>query len=356
MRRKRRAERDATDAVSAAIPRIDVAPLFGPESAARTVADHAIASAAADPGFMTITGLPPELAVDAGVRSELLRIFRLPAVDTRRLWRRKFEPGNPNVYRGWFPLQTGNLTSKEGIDLGADIAHGRSVCRPGDPLREPTPTPPAGTLPGWHDAAARYYRGMECLCRALTHSLARSLALAEDFFDPYFERGLSTLRLLRYPVREDLAALDLLPGALWQAADGSRRYVMGAPHVDSGLLTAVAQDGVAGLEARASGGAWLPVPADPGAFAINFGRVLERWSRGRIRATEHRVVGSGAERFSVAYFHEVRAEALIRPLPADPPDAFEPFVFGDYLWSTMTQFVEFHGMETLRRADGAQRR
>ena len=33
----------------------------------------------------------------------------------------------------------------------------------------------------------------------------------------------------------------------------------------------------------------------------------------------------------------------------DPADAFEPFLYGDYLWATTTQFVEFKGMEGLRR-------
>ena len=31
---------------------------------------------------------------------------------------------------------------------------------------------------------------------------------------------------------------------------------------------------------------------------------------------------------------------------------FAPFYFGDYLWSTMTRFVEFHGLEGLRRPQG----
>jgi hypothetical protein len=33
-------------------------------------------------------------------------------------------------------------------------------------------------------------------------------------------------------------------------------------------------------------------------------------------------------------------------------EPFAPFYFGDYLWSTMTRFVEFHGLEGLRRPQG----
>jgi hypothetical protein len=47
-------------------------------------------------------------------------------------------------------LQTGHLTSKEGIDLGADVAYGTAVVRDDDPLREATPLPPESDLP-WSD-------------------------------------------------------------------------------------------------------------------------------------------------------------------------------------------------------------
>lgn len=52
---------------------------------------------------------------------------------------------------------------------------------------------------------------------------------------------------------------------------------------------------------------------------------------------------------SIPFFYEARADAEIRPLPMDAPDAFEPFLYGDHLWATTTKFVEFHGMEPLRK-------
>ena len=35
-------------------------------------------------------------------------------------------------------------------------------------------------------------------------------------------------------------------------------------------------------------------------------------------------------------------------LPFADAATFEPFLYGDYLWATTTQFVEFHGMAALR--------
>jgi isopenicillin N synthase-like dioxygenase len=328
---------------------IDITPLFGGHSSERERTDQAVMAAAEVPGFMVIKGFPTDVPIGLAARSELLRLFQLPENETRKLWRQKFDPAHPNVYRGWFPLQTGHLTAKEGIDMGPDVVHGTSVVCSSDPLREPTPLPSPTMLPGWRDSVTVYYRAMEKVSRALMRAIARGLALQEHFFDAAFHEGLSTLRLLRYPVRADAEQTARPDPGVWVDHGGSRYYVIGAPHVDSGFLTLLAQDRIPGLQARHRDGRWLDVPPTDDGLAVNFGRVLERWCGGRIKATEHRVIGAGRERMSIPFFYEARADAEIRPLPMDDARSFEPFFYGDYLWATTTQFVEFKGMESLRK-------
>lgn len=330
------------------IPLIDVGPLFGGPSAARDEADRTIIAAAEQTGFFVAGGFPTEVRIDAAARAELLRVFRLPESEIRKLWRRKFDVTHSNVYRGWFPLQTGHLTSKEGIDLGPDVAHGLPALRPGDPLCEPTPLPPQDALPGWRESVAAYYGAMELASAFLMRSIARGLNVPATYFDEFFENGLSTLRLIRYPVRTDLAEAELKHAAFFVTRGAKRCYIMGAPHVDSGFLTLLAQDGVEGLQARRLDGEWIDVPPTEGTLAVNFGKVLERWSDGRIKATEHRVIGSGRERMSIPFFYEARVDAKIQPLPLPGARWFEPFFYGDHLWATTTGFVEFQGMEALR--------
>ena len=339
-----------------AIPTIDVGALFAADLTARGHTDRAIMAAATASGFMLVRGVPESVPVGAGARAQLLRIFDLPAQLLQPLWRQKFAPAHLNVYRGWFPLQKGFPTAKEGIDVGADVAYGASVVDASDPLRESTPLPAEGALPGWRTSVAAYYRGMESLANALLRSIARSLALPERFFDDSFAQGLSTLRLIRYPVRDDLGADAQRQPHLWVTHAGEQHYLTGNPHVDSGFLTLLAQDGTAGLQARHSSGAWLDVPPLEGTLVLNFGKVLERWCGGVIRATEHRVIGTGQERRSIPFFYEARADARIAPLPLPGAARFEPFLFGDYLWATTTQFVEFHGMERLREPRAAAHR
>ncbi len=334
------------------IPSINISSLFAADSAARAATDSAVQEAAAGSGFLLVHSFPDDVPVGAAARAQLLRLFDLPAEKIHALWRQKFDPTHRNVYRGWFALQTGHPTAKEGIDMGCDVVHGASVIDASDPLREATPLPDESALPGWRAAVARYYLGMERVSQALMRSIARSLGLQEGYFDAAFGQGLSTLRLIRYPVREDLDGAAAKDPQLWVTHAGTRRYLTGAPHVDSGFLTLLAQDGVEGLQARHSSGAWLDVPPREATLAVNFGKVLERWSGGQIRATEHRVIGRGRERRSIPYFHEARADALIAPLPLAGAASFEPFLYGDYLWATTTQFVEFRGMEGLRRPRG----
>jgi isopenicillin N synthase-like dioxygenase len=334
--------------VNSVIASIDISSLFASDLVARAATDQAIKAAAAHSGFMLVRMPPDRVTTGAAARAQLLRVFDLPPEKLRPLWRQKFDPTHANVYRGWFPIQRGFPTAKEGIDIGADIAHGRSVVDTSDPLREATPLPSEEDLPGWCAVAAAYYRSMEEVSGALMRSIARGLELPDQYFDVFFERGLSTLRLIRYPVRDDIDAAAEANPQLWVTHAGVRHYLTGKPHVDSGFLTLLAQDGVSGLQARDSNGDWIDVPPLEGTLAVNFGKVLERWCGGRIVATEHRVIGTGHERRSIPFFHEARADAEIAPLPLAGAAQFEPFLYGDYLWATTTQFVEFKGMEGLR--------
>ena len=337
-----------------AIPLIDVGALFDGEPAAWQVPDRALAAAAREIGFACIRGLPGEATPGPAARARLLAVFGLDESGKRSLYRRKFAPQNPNIYRGWFPLQAGQLTSKEGIDIGGDLVHGPAVTTAADPLREPSPLPDERRLPGWREAVVTYYGAMERVSEVLMRCLARGLGLRPDYFDDSFRRGLSTLRLIRYPPRDPAELARVRDPAVWVQFHGERRYLVGAPHTDSGFLTLLAQDGVGGLQARARTREWVDVPPLEGSLVVNFGQVLEQWTAGRIRATEHRVLGSGHERFSIPFFYEARADATIAPLPGERADLFTPFQYGDFLWQRMTSFVEFRGMERERSAPRAR--
>ena len=64
-------------------------------------------------------------------------------------------------------------------------------------------------------------------------------------------------------------------------------------------------------------GSWEAVTAGPGRFVINFGEMLEFWSAGRIKATQHRVIGGAGERISVPLFFNPCYDANVAPPGVD---------------------------------------
>lgn len=335
-----------------AIPKVDVGALFGGDPAARSTVDDAICSAACNQGMLIFAGLPRWATLDPAQRRQLLRIFSLPEAEIRKLWRWNFDPAQPNVYRGWFPLQDGQVTYKEGIDFGPDLARGAAAVDPTDPLREASPVPAEEALPGWRAAAQAYYLAMSRLSFTLMRSIARGLGLAEDIFDGAFVGGVSTLRLLHYPVRPASSFAGADANEVWTQQQGEARYLLARGHVDTGFMTLLAQDGVPGLQAQHRDGSWLDVPPEENTLAVNFGKVLELWTAGKVRATVHRVIGTGRERYSIPFFYEAAVDAVIAPLPLPDAPPFEPFYFGDYLWNTTTKFVEQRGIAHLRTPRG----
>ena len=334
------------------IPVIDIEPLFGEPSARRDDTDRQIMAAATSSGFMTVTGLPGD-TLSPAMRRKLLSIFALPDDRKRLLYRQNFDPSRTSVYRGWFPLTPGHQTWKEGIDMGPDVAYGASRTEAGDPLTEPTPLPGAADLPGWHDAVATYYRHMETAARVLMRSIARGLELPEATFDAAFERGISTLRLLHYPLRTP-QSYEGATEPIQVSHNGGDYYVLARAHVDSGFVTLLAQDGVEGLQAKAFDGTWLDVPPVEATLAVNFGKLLARWTNGRIKATLHRVIGRDRQRHSVPFFYEPSVDAVIAPLPLKDAEPFEPVSYGDHLWEATTQFVEQAGIAHLRPPRGVK--
>lgn len=331
------------------IPLIDISALFGDDPQAITDTDQVLAKAAFDIGFMAVTGHPAHLSVGPDERARMLRVFDIPTDQQRPMWKRNFAPENTHIYRGWFPLSSSAARNREGFEFGPDIVRALPENEVGDILYERTPLPEASLVPaGWLDTAAAYYLGSEKVGQVILASLSRSLGIDESIFREAFDDGISTLRLLHYPKRDEGAATTPDISNITVEHNGKPYEQIARAHVDSGLLTVLATCGVAGLQAQNAQGDWIDVPVLDDGFAINFGGLLERWTGGKIKATRHRVLGQGQKRFSVPFFFEPRPSTRITPLPIDGIRPFEPFLYGDHLWATTTKFPENFGLEHLR--------
>jgi len=105
-------------------------------------------------------------------------------------------------------------------------------------------------------------------------------------------------------------------------------------HVDdSAMLTILYQDdGPGGLQLHQRGRGWRDVQAVEGAYVVNIGEVLERWTNDRFVATPHRVLRppetDTTPRMSVPFFLKCNLDALIDPpvnlLGPDNERRYEP--------------------------------
>ena len=168
---------------------------------------------------------------------------------------------------------------------------------------------------------------MADLAHRLLTLMATGLDLPPAYFDPLVDRHTSAQRALRYP------ALDGRPPDRGQLRAGA--------HTDYGTLTILRQDdGPGGLEVLAPDGRWIPVPPQRGAFVVNLGDSLARWTNDQWRSTMHRVVVPDGDngrtaRQSMAFFHNANWDAVIECLPtcAGPgnPPRYPPVTAGRHL-------------------------
>ena len=236
------------------------------------------------------------------------------------------------------------------------LAKSRNVDSPPD-LKESFNGGPAATPPGITDPEAlsfcyqptiwpehspdfkiawqRYYSTLEQLASRIMTVFAAALDLPDRFFEDYIDQPISALRALNYPEM----LVPPLPGQLRAGA-----------HTDYGSLTILLpQAGSKGLEIQTPDGEWTGIPPVPGAFIINIGDLMARWTNDRWVSTLHRVVNPSAEeggmkrRMSLAYFHQPNWSAEIACLPSCLPPGetpkYEPVLSGPYLMSKFKSTV-----------------
>lgn len=82
-------------------------------------------------------------------------------------------------------------------------------------------------------------------------------------------------------------------------------------------------------------------------LVVNLGDMLSRITNFSLKATKHRVLDIGVERFSSPFFLEPHFTAAIPTLLGDnnEPDTDEKFVYGDWLIDKMRTFGEYKNFE-----------
>ena len=79
----------------------------------------------------------------------------------------------------------------------------------------------------------------------------------------------------------------------------------------------------------------MDVPHVPGAYVVNIGDCLMRWTNDIYVSTPHRVLPPKRQRRSVAFFCEANPDALVAALPGTGAAKYAPIRAADYLASRL---------------------
>jgi isopenicillin N synthase-like dioxygenase len=175
-------------------------------------------------------------------------------------------------------------------------------------------------LPGFREGLVAYCDSLERLVHKLVPLYACALGLPPTYFDVPFRDFQYKLRATHYPNQEATAADEF--GI--------------APHTDTSFLTLLAPNDVPGLSIRTQKGTWIDAPLVPGAFVVNGGQLLQRWTNDLFLATPHRAVNrSGGERYALAFFCDSNIDWPIAAVPTtvgpDRPPKYPTTWYTDYM-------------------------
>lgn len=188
-------------------------------------------------------------------------------------------------------------------------------------------------LPGFREICLAYAAALEKLARSLVPLYAVALDLPETYFDDAFANPMFKLRLTHYPEQDP-------------AADNEFGL---APHTDTSFMTLLAPNKVPGLSVRLPSGRWIDAQAIEGAFLVNGGDLLRRWTNDRFLATPHRVINrSGRERYALPFFFDCWAEHVMVCLPTctgpGNQPKYQPITYVEYM--TWFRNMNYAGVAT----------
>jgi isopenicillin N synthase-like dioxygenase len=289
------------------LPQIDISPFLHStpvDQEARRRCAEDIYNACTSTGFFYLTnhGIPTS-QTDAVL--SLGRDFFLDssAEEKDAIVRKKVGVGNGDGARGWQPVRD-NMTGgkrdwQEAVDMYREPEEtendGSGNEPPYDLLmgKNLWPQRPTGLRETYEDYVANMLQLGDVVCTAM----GAALGVDEEVFVRHTKKSFWGMRLIGYaPIPETGSSKAV------NDDDG----ISCGEHTDYGCVTLLLTDSVKGaLQVKSTSGSWINADPIPGAFVVNIGDMMERWTNGLWRSTTHRVVHRGdAFRVSVPFFYE----------------------------------------------------
>ena len=277
------------------IPTINISSLvknnFETRSAFKTIKE--IEKACVKVGFVQITGHGLNLRDIKKLCDVGNKFFKLSDSKKRQLSPKKWNKKNKNLYRGYFP---NDVNGKEGLDIGDLKVTKRYSSKLKNQYIEYLNLGICFNKASIK-ALGQYFDNIYSLSETLFKCVIKLNNMNPNKSSEAFSRlkTLSTLRFNHYPNQTKPVEISKQDGV----ALGCET------HVDSGIFTILYQDRKGGLQVQnRKTKNWHDVPFNKKALVVNTGRALEFLSKGKFKATNHRVLWNKSKRLSVPFFFE----------------------------------------------------
>ena len=279
-----------SDSTAASIPIID---LSNPD---RKMIAKKLAEAMETIGFAYMDNIP---GYDAETEASVWRViewfFSLPLEQKLQCSPKMWNEKSKGLYKGYYPIKGGPSISAAGEKymFGDILEEDDPDVMSGIPFYELPPLPNEdGCGVPFRDTMVSHRKLMENAGLEAARLLAMELGINEDsLIAKFVPKSCSDLKPLHFPKQ--------LNGP----------SILVEEHIDIGFITLLSSLGYEGLQIRLDDGTWIDVVPRPGSVVVNIGNTLAGLSKGRFKATRHRVRNMGEERYSLPYFFMPRFDA-----------------------------------------------
>ena len=245
---------------------------------------------------------------------------------------KKWNPKNKNTYRGYFP---NDVNGKEGLDIGdlrVTKKYAKSIKNQYIEFLNLNKSIDKKSI----KILSKYFDEIFFLSETLFKSIIKLYKKDVNIFNQAFSRfkTLSTLRFNYYPNQTKPVEISKQDGV----ALGCET------HVDSGIFTILYQDKKGGLQVQnRKNKKWYNVPFNKNALIVNTGLALEYLTKGKFKATNHRVLWNKTKRMSIPFFFEPSYDFKMSHnfLGNTSKNNEKTILFQSFLKKSLKKFIEY---------------
>ena len=316
------------------IPTINISSIVkkGFESPKSIITINKIKKACINIGFFQITGHGISQKKIKNICNVGNKFFNSSKKIKKKLSPKKWNSINKNIYRGYFP---NDVNGKEGLDIGdlkvtkkyADNIKNQYIEYLN--LNKSIDKKSIKIL-------SNYFDNIYNLCEILFKGVIKLYNKDTEISKKAFSRckTLSTLRFNYYPNQSKPVEISKQDGV----ALGCET------HVDSGIFTVLYQDKKGGLQVQnRKNKKWNNVPFNKSALVVNTGRALEFLTKGKFKATNHRVLWNKTKRMSIPFFFEPSYDFKMNHsfLNGISKSKGDNIIFEKFLNKSLKKFIEY---------------